>query len=224
MKISQLIFYSAIAAVCILSGCEREIPVDTSGREVDGYLIEGSVTNRFGTPLAHVDVKVDYDLILIDQNDPAPRYYEITASSEFVTVVVQEERGATVRTLAANVFQRGRIEFSWDKRIPGGEIAPSGVYHVRYLVGGRVRHSYPVLVLNSVTARTNSEGSFVIPDARLPIGYEPIPLYGTGSSFFYGNHRIGSRVFLGFVAGGRTRTLSVHPIKNRATRFDVILN
>ncbi len=223
LRLSLLIVYCA-AAAGILLGCEREIPIDPSSREVEGYLIEGYVTNRFGTPLGHVDIKLDYDLILVDQNDPAPRYYEVTSSSEFVSVIVQEEKGGFVRTLAANTFPRGRIEYAWDQKLVGGDPAPSGIYHVRYMVNGQQRHSYPVLVTDVVTARTNAGGFFVISDRRLPIGYQPIPVFGTNDSFFYGNHRIGSRVFLGFVVGGKTRTLSVHPTRNRATRFDVIIN
>ncbi|MBM4167879.1 MAG: hypothetical protein FJ215_01775 [Ignavibacteria bacterium] len=224
MNIFRFLIYSAVAAAGFLLGCERDLPIDPSSREVEGYLIEGRVTNRFGIPLTNIDIRLDFDLILVDQNDPAPRYYIVRNPGEFVTVVVQEDRGGTVRTLASNNYPGGRIEYAWDEKLPGGELAPSGLYHVRYLVNGQPRYSYPVLVTNTVTARTNAEGLFVIPDRRLPIGYEPVPVYGSNNSFFYGNHRVGTRVFLGFLLGGRTRVLSVHPSKNRATRFDVIIN
>lgn len=224
LKSSQLIFFSAVVTAAILVGCEREIPIDPSSREVEGYLIEGYVTNRFGIPFAHVDIKLNYDLILVNQHNPTPRSYVVTNSQEYINVIVQDARGGLVRTLAARSFPIGRIEYTWDQKLPAGEFAPSGLYHVRYVVDGHTRHSYPVLVTNTVTARTNAEGFFTIPDARLPIGFEPVPVYGSNNSVFYGNHRIGARIFLGFLIGGTTRTYAVHPTKNRVTRFDVMIN
>lgn len=220
--LSNVPFRLCAALALFMLGCDRELPIVEDHREVEGYQIEGYVRDKLGSPLAYIDVKVDYEFELLNTSESPSRSFVVAAPGMFVSVVVLDGKGSNIRLITAGSYSAGTIEVLWDKRMSDGREAPSGVYWVHYMVDGVSRKSYPVVVTNVISARTDSLGFYVISRDNLPIGLSPVPLFSSGYSGFLGNHRIGARVFLDFISASRIRTLTVRPWKNRVTRLDII--
>ena len=64
----------------------------------------------------------------------------------WVDIGVFDAIGRRVRTLHAGVLPAGTSDVRWDARTDAGHAAPSGIYYVRMLAGGRMRSQRAVLV------------------------------------------------------------------------------
>lgn len=209
--------------IAAVSGCEREIPlVSSSGPEISGYHIEGTLTDRLGNPYRDIPVQLFYDYAFVDANDPPSKEFQVTEPSKIIRVGVYDRNDRLKRILFIGGAERGPLVVLWDQKESNGVPAPSGVYTVRYTVDEQVKKTYPVTVSGTVVARTDSLGTFFIPDDNLPIDFYPVPLYNSDNSAYYGNHRIIPYVVLQFaLAENNSRSVYLRVEKDRVTRIDI---
>ena len=63
-----------VLAATAMWGCERELPFESSlGQSINGYRVEGYVTDRLGVPLKNVRIALWYDFNPIDDQTPPVR-------------------------------------------------------------------------------------------------------------------------------------------------------
>ena len=214
-----------MATALTLVGCEREIPftVDRNDDDdaIEGYMIVGKLSDRLGNPLREVAVSVFYDYVFVDDNAPPTKTYQVENGSDTVSVWVVNRKGAPLRLLFQDRISPGPLTVEWDKQVASGNIVPSSVYHVQYMVRGEVRHSYPVTVSGTVVTYSDSLGMFTIPDDNLPIDFYPVPLSLSDGSRYLGNHRIIPYLTLRFTAEGIANAVYVSLIKNDIKRIDI---
>lgn len=205
-------------------GCERELlPLDPS-HIITGYEVRGVVSDRFGNPIAGVEVSVDYVLEFADDGPEPPRTYQVPPPGDTLTVSVIGRDGRTVLTLPQGPVPPGGFTYRWDGRTASGQPVLPGIYSVRYLSGGVVRNTFPVLVTGTTATVTDTVGRYVIRDRELPIGFYPVPDYSLSGTTYYGNLRITPEVVLGFTIGGLSDYRSVHLQEDRVIIFDTRLD
>ena len=206
-----------------LASCERGVPgANDADVVINGYRIEGQVLDGFLRPLVGVRVILYYGLAFAS-GDSVSRAYSPTVQGEYVTVEVKNAAGQAVRVLFAGPAPQDSMFYvPWDGRDDGGAIVRSGMYAVTYTVTGTVKKSYRQIVDGNQNDTTNVEGRFVIPEADLPIG-EIAPYYDSTDEFV-GEFEITDQVYLRFVDQTFARTYRVAPVKNRVTKFSVVIN
>lgn len=222
--LNAIVFFVSFGfLMVIVSGCEREIPLASIGEpEISGYRIEGTLTDRLGTPYRDIPIQLFYDYEFVDSNDPPSKEFEVTEPAKIIRVGVYDRNDHLKRILFNGRAEPGPFVVLWDQKESNGVLAISGVYTVRYTVDEQTKKSYPVTVSGNVTARTDSLGKFLIPDVNLPIDFYPVPLYNSDSSIYYGNHRIIPYVVLQFaLAENNNRSVYFRLEKNRVTHKDV---
>lgn len=197
-------------------GC-RDAGVETPIIRIDGYRIEGTVVDGLDQPFGNLPIALFYTTEFVDNNVPE-REYTIQAPGEFVNIDVYDADSVLVRNLYAGTPADTTIYFPWDRRRNDATLVGSGIYTVRVTVGGMLRHSYVDVVNGNVTAVTNANGVFTIPDVHLPIGYSPTPFYNA-SGAFVGNYRIRNQVYLECNVGGITYGYPVHVSEGILTRI-----
>jgi hypothetical protein len=201
-------------------GCEREVPFEpTPDQPINGYQLEGYVTDRLGTPVRGLRIALWYDYGYIDSNDPPPRQFTVSDSTMNLIVSVRDAGGNVRRILFEGHTSVGAHSYSWDQKDSFGDEIPSGVYTVDFSVNGVSKYSYTVIVDGAVSAVTDSLGHYVIPNDLLPVGFYPAPLYGSDDSTFVGNYQITSYVTLEFYLGGHP-SAGVSLTQDQVTRFD----
>jgi hypothetical protein len=203
--------------------CERELlPLDPS-LIISGYEIRGTVNDRFGHPIAGVEVSVDYELEWVDDGPEPTRVYQVPSVGEAVTIVVAGRDGRMVLVEPLGQRPGGPLLYLWDGRDGSGQWALPGVYEVRYQTAAGVRLTYPVLLSGTRAAVTDSLGRFTIRDPELPVGFYPVPEYSPSGAVYYGNLRVTNELILGFsIEGfGSFRTVSVR--RDQALIFDTRL-
>jgi hypothetical protein len=160
------------AGICcfLLLSC-REIrqfqPIDI----ISGYELQGEVTSKNGIPLDSVSVRLyyTYDYLGPQQLDTIPVI--ITDSTKIVFVAVYSKAGAYVQTLYFNFHSPGILPtYLWDGRGEGGEPVPSGEYVIVYSYGSTVVKQVPVIADGNVTATTDRNGNFTLPNSCFPVG------------------------------------------------------
>ncbi len=219
-----LLTIMVVASHAIFSGCEREVPSfedRTDQPEIDGYMIMGKLSDQFGNSLRDVPVVLYYDYIFVDANPPPSKTYQVTDGSKPVLVRVASRSGVPFRILFNDTVSPGPLTVEWDEKDAAGNLVPSGVYHVQYVVENVVRMSYPVTVTGRVTAVTDSLGRFTIGNENLPIGFYPVPKSASDGSRYLGNHRIVPFVTLQFLLEERRRSVYVSLTKNQIKRLDL---
>jgi hypothetical protein len=208
-----------IVSILIIPGCRDLNLVNTNGI-ADGFRIEGTVLDGLEQPMDNIPVSMFYSLEFIG-NTPVPvRDYTLESPGEFVNIDVYDGENVLVRNLYAGTPAGATVYVPWDQRRNSGSFVGSGVYTVKVTVGGNLRHSYVELVNGRVTAQTDVNGVFVIPDVHLPVGYSPAPSYNNQGTFT-GNYRILNWVYLEFNVGGIVYTYSVPLIAGRVSRVPV---
>ncbi len=214
-----------MATALTLMGCEREIPftVDRNDDddEIQGYRIVGKLSDRIGNPLRDVAVSVFYDYVFVDDNAPPTKTYQVEQGSDTVVVQVVDRKGFPLRVLFRDQISPGPLTVEWDEKDAVGNVAPSSVYHVQYLVRNEVKHSYPVTISGTLVTYSDSLGQFTIPDDNLPIDFYPVPLSSSDGSRYLGNHRIIPYVTLRFTAEGINNGAYVSLIKNEIKRIEI---
>lgn len=219
MKARSVRWLFGTTVVLMLFGCEREIPLIDSG-PIDGYQIEGYVTDRLRNPMRDVQIVLDYQFIYLDSNPPPSKSYDVTNPNQVIVVAVFNSRDQHVRTLFQGTRPVGTMLVEWDKmNAQGGEV-PSGLYTVKYMENGAAKKSYYEVVSGTVSARTDSIGYYLIPSANLPVGFEPVHFTNTGGNY-PGNYRIGDWIALEFIAGTQSRKVFFVLARNYSTRYDI---
>lgn len=206
------------------AGCEREIPLlveRDDPDEIEGYQISGKLSDRIGNPLQGVAVSLSYDYVFVNDDPPPTRTYQVPQGSDTVVVQVVDRKGFPLRTLFRDRISPGPLTVDWDTRDGAGTLVPSSVYHVQYLVGNDVKHSYPVTISGRGVATSDSLGRFNIPDEYLPVDFYPVPLQSADGSRYLGNHRIIPYVTLRFTAEGINRGIYLSLIKNEVKRLEL---
>lgn len=203
--------------VALLSGC-RDINLLDARETTEGYRIVGTVLDGLDNPIAGLGVRLSYGAEYVSGSPVPQREYILQSPGEFVLVDVYSLKGNHIRSLYAGTPAGTSLFVQWNKRNNAGALVPSGIYFVRYTVNGSPRHSYTVVVDGHVSATTDSNGVFIIPDDFLPVGYYPAPLY-SGTDAFLGNHRIQNLAYLEFTVGANTYVYSVVLELNQTKRL-----
>lgn len=201
-------------------GCERDLPYEAPPEEpINGYRLEGFVTDRLGIPVRGLRIALWYDFDLVDNNPPPSQEFFVDDSTKIVRVQVLDMGKRTRRVLFEGRVRVGYLSFDWDLKDSLGNPVPSGIYTIDFSMNGVSRKSYPVIVNGAVTSVTDSLGHYIISNGYLPVGYSPIPLYGSDGTKFLGNYRITQFVILELYLDIH-RSKSVTLIKDQVTRFD----
>lgn len=208
----------------LFGSCEREIPPGLQTEEIEGYRIEGIVRDGFGRPMPSVTVTVEYSVEYVNSGPPPSQVYDVPNSNQFVRVRVYDGAGRFIRQLYSGTPPPGPLPANWDKRNAAGQLVRSGLYWVHFEVSNQSQMAFPVIVEKTITATTDSAGTFVLPDECLPMGFFPYAVYSADGSTFWGNYRIGDRVYLLLNASGALLSRSVVPERNRLTRIAITYN
>lgn len=219
-QFTRLLVSLALLMLAVVNGCEREIPVLGSSNS-SGYRIEGMVTDGQGRPIVGVQVRLSYQFEFVDTNPPPRKEYIVAQQVEVVTVQVVDINDRVIRILSTASYSQGPIVVTWDQRDDRRRLVPSGVYFVRYLSGGDVKHSYPVTVTGAVTDVTDEAGRFQIPSENLPIGFYPVPLSPSDGYPYAGNYRIIPFVALDFTISSQRKSAYVSLTSDRVTKVDI---
>ncbi|MCX6133456.1 MAG: hypothetical protein NTU47_06535 [Ignavibacteriales bacterium] len=213
---AKLICLVALASV---TGCERELPfmaqVDQS---IDGYRIEGYVTDKLGIPVKGLKIALWYSLEFVD-NIPPVRQFNVDDPTKVARVVVLDQQNRVRRVLFQGRANPGILGFEFDLRDSAGALLPTGIYTVRFSMDGVTKGAYTQVINGAVTAVTDSLGHYAIPNESLPIGFSPAPIYSGDSAKFIGNYRVSSYPILEFYLPVH-RSASVSLTQNQLTRFD----
>lgn len=195
---------------CILIaffGC-RDLSLNNGGGTIDGYMIEGTILDGLHQPIDSIDIVLYYGVEFVSSSPVPERSYTIENPGDFVTINVYDSEERVVRNLYSGTPSGSTLYVPWNKRHNNGSLVKSGVYTVRYLVGGSPRHSYVAVVDGHITGRTDVDGIFTIGNENLPVGYFPAPLYSQSDAFL-GNYRIQNWVYLEFTIAGTLYTYSI---------------
>lgn len=210
----------AFFSLALLLSCREILPVEQE-ENISGYQINGSVTNQSGTPIPDVSVLLYYDEQKISNTQTDTSVVFVTDTNQVVTVQVFSVKNILVRTLFAEKMRIGPVpRFSWDGLNDTGVEAPSGFYLVRYQIDTAVVKESPVVVDGKISARTDSDGRFVIPNEYLPVDktYDKY-LQDT----FQGAYLIGSSVVLELVSGTSVKTGRVYLKKDKVTNVSITM-
>lgn len=207
----------------VFGSCDRPTLIESDFLPAVGYQIEGRIFDRLGVPMEGVEIYPYYDFVYASSDTAPVRQYEVKDSLTLVTVRVLSSEDSVVRELASGFFQPGYLLVDWDRKDDAGTDVPSGAYRVCYIVGGDIELSYGVLVEGTLTARTDSTGTFRLWNRHLPMGFTPVPLYSHDSTLFYGTYSVGSEVVLELTTPTTIHTVGVRPTKDRVTTFSLVL-
>lgn len=206
--------------LALLSFCREILPVEQE-ENITGYQINGSVTNQSGTPITNVNVLLFYDEQKISNTQTDTTVAFVTDTNQVVTIQVFSIKNILVRTLFTNKMRIGPVpRFSWDGLNDKGVEVSSGFYLVRYKIDTAVVKESPVVIDGNISARTDSNGRFVIPNEYLPVNktYDKY-LQDT----FQGAFLISSSVVLELVSGTLVKTGRVYLKKDKVTKVSVTM-
>jgi hypothetical protein len=200
-------------------GCEREVPfVVPPPVPINGYQIEGYVTDRLGIPVKNLPIALWYEFDYLDGNPPNRLFY-VDNSNETSLVRVIDAKKNVKRVLFQGRAPLGPLDVSWDKKDSLGQPVPTGIYTVDFRQGGVPKNSYTRVVNGNVTVVTDSLGHYTITNDQLPVGFYPVPLYGNDDSSFLGNFQVSSYVVLEFYLTSH-RSASVTLTPDQVSRLD----
>lgn len=206
--------------LALLLSCREILPVEQE-ENITGYQINGSVTNQSGTPILNVNILLFYDEQKISNTQTDTTVAFITDTNQVVTIQVFSVKNILVRTLFINKMTIGPVpRFSWDGLNDKGVEVTSGLYLVRYRIDTAVVKESPVVIDGNISARTDSNGCFVIPNEYLPVNktYDKY-LQDT----FQGAFLIGSSVVLELVSGTSVKTGRVYLKKDKVTKVNITM-
>jgi hypothetical protein len=206
----------------LVCGCERQVPVIEDLR-IDGYQIEGTVTDRIGNPIPNVGVRLQYTRESLVIDSVATREYVVTDPNAALQAIVVDSDDRVVPALPTSFYNSGRFTAVWNGRDTSGTIVPSGVYVIQYLVDGIVRYSYRQLVDNGKVTATDPFGRFQITAKNLPIDVYPIPFFRSDGSFV-AFIRITNEMYVWFDLPSRSRATYRTIEKGRITLIDIMFD
>lgn len=205
-----------LMALLFLTGCRDLNPLDAR-IVIDGYRVVGTVMDGLNNPIPGVQIRLSYGMDFVSGSPVPERSYTLQAQTEYVEVRVLDRTGTQVRALYADTVSAPTIYVPWDKLNDAAVPVPSGIYEVRYIVGGTVRHTYTVIVDGNITVTTSTEGVFVLPNEILPVGFYPAPLY-SGNDSFLGNFVFQNLVRVQMSVGSTNYSQWIVVERNRITR------
>ncbi len=186
------------AILILLSGCERQIP-DAADQSIPGYEIEGKVTDRIGNPIENVSVLLQYTADIISTDSIVTRQYFVTDTSATIQAVAADLSNNVTIVLTSPRKVYGWFQVIWNGNDSTGNTAPSGIYHILYIMNGHIVHSYDQLVSGGKVAVTDVYGRYTISGRYLPIDSTSVPYFSSVDSSYFGNLHISNDVILTFV-------------------------
>ena len=209
--------------VLLSAGCDRQIPI-LENTSINGYKVQGSVTDQVGNPIPNVTVLLGYTAEVIPPDSAATRRYFVQDPSVPIQAVVADWSNQVIRILTPPQNFYGWYEVHWDGADSTGSVPPSGIYYVEYLVGGITKFSYNQLVSGGKVATTDAGGRYTIPIQYLPIDSSSVPEFSSYDSSFVGNLLISNTVFLTYLYPNHVQQVVRTLDKNRVTVINIIFD
>ena len=207
----------------LFAGCDRQIPI-LENTSINGYEVQGTVTDQVGNPIPNVKVLLGYTAELIYPDSAATRRYFVQDPSVPVQAVVADWSNQAIRILTPLQNFYGWYEIHWDGIDSTGSVPPSGIYYVEYLVGGTIKFSYNQLVSGGKVATTDARGRYTIPIQYLPIDSSSVPDFSSYDSTFVGDLLISNSVFLTYLYPNHVQQVARTLDKGRVTIINVIFD
>jgi hypothetical protein len=212
-----LVILTGVAGVI---GCERDLPyMAQADQTIDGYQVEGYVTDKLGIPIKGLKIALWYDLDYIDSDAPPPRVFLVDDTTKIARVVVLDQQTRLKRVLFQGRARKGELDVDFDLRDSTGTLLPTGIYTVSFSMGGVTKGSYTQVINGAVTAVTDSLGHYTIPNDFLPVGFYPAPVFTGDGATFTGNYQVSSFIILEFFLPVH-RSASVTLTQDQISRFD----
>lgn len=202
------------------AGCERQIPI-LGNPAINGYEVQGTVTDQVGNPIPNVKVFVDYSAEVSPPDSAVSRSYFVAGPIALVQAIVVDWQNHVVRILAPLRQYSGEYEAIWDGKDSTGSVPPSGIYYVQYLVDGVVRFSYNQLVNGGQVAETDLTGQYTIPIQFLPIDSSSVPYFSPYDSSYVGNLLISNFVFFTYTYTNHTQQVARSLDKGQVTFINI---
>ncbi len=195
--------YLAVSLL-LVSGCDRQLP-PYDGQPIDGYQIQGKVTDRIGNPIPGVAVLLDYTASVFYPDTIISRRYFVNDSSAPVYAVAADINNRIVMVITNPRKVLGWFQATWNSNDSTGNTVPSGIYHIQYIINGQVVYSYDQLVSGGRVAVTDPQGRYTITGRYLPIDSTSVPYFSPYDSSYVGNLHVSDDVILTFVYPPRAR-------------------
>jgi hypothetical protein len=209
-----------LAGVTGMSGCDRELPyMVQADQPINGYRVEGYVTDRLGLPVKGLKIALWYDLDYIDSNNPPIRQFLVDDAAKLARVVVLDQQNRVRRVMFEGRRAAGVLDIDFDLRDSAGALLPTGIYTIKFTMDGVVKGAYTQIINGAVTAATDSLGHYIIPNELLPVEYYPVPIYAGDGQRFIGNYQVSSYIVLEFYLPYH-RSATVPLTQDKITRFD----
>jgi len=215
-----LLIAGVLLALTAAVGCKREIPVGP-GPAVTGYEIQGRVVDQLSNPVPFVEIRLSYSYDFLDSNPAPSKSYTVTDSTAQTTAAVYSLDNGLVKVLFQGRRPVGLFTATWDSTDANGNIVPSGIYRITYLVNNVVEYYYYMVIDGTKVAATDAQGEFTILPSRLPIGFNPIPVYQNDT--YQGDYQIDNYVALDFLVHGSVIERDVQVAENEVTEVNLMV-
>jgi hypothetical protein len=207
----------------LLCGCERQIPI-LGPVAINGYQVQGTVTDQVGNPVPNVAVLVDYAEDVLYPDTALTRRFFIQDPSTSVQAVVANWSNQVIRVLRPPQNFQGWYEVFWDGTDSTGIVPPSGIYYVEYLVGGTEVFSYSQLISGGKVAATDAKGQYTIPLQYLPVDSSSVPLFSTYDSSYVGNLLISNSIILTYAYPSHVQQVQRTLNKGQVTIINIVFH
>jgi hypothetical protein len=207
----------------LFAGCERQIPI-LENASINGYQIQGTVTDQIGNPVPNVSVFLDYTGDVVYTDTGATRRFFVPNPAVPVQAVVENWNNQVIRVLTPLQNYYGWYQVLWDGNDSTGSAAPSGIYYVEYLVGGSIKFSYNQLVSGGKVATTDALGQYTVPIQYLPVDSSSVPLFSSYDSTYTGNLVIASDVILTYQYPNHVQQIARTLGKGQVTIINVVFH
>ncbi len=212
-----------LVGLLLMSGCERQLPV-VDNLPIAGYEIQGKVTDRIGNPMPNVSVFLDYSAEPSYIDTVITRQYFVPDSVGPIQAVAANLDNQIVYAITTPRKVVGWFQATWNGIDSTGNLVPSGLYHIQYIIGGRVVFSYDQLVSGGLVAVTDIYGRYTIPSRFLPIDSASIPYFSIYDSSYVYNLHVTNDVLLTFVYSPRVKRIPYTLYPGSVTFVDAQFN
>lgn len=208
-----------ILLLIIFISCREIIPFETE-EKINGYQINGLVTDYSGRPLDSVLVYLFYSLRKISSNPIDTTNIIIRDTNDIVSVDVYDVEGNFVKNILKSNLPAGLLpRYNWNGEIAPNIYAESGFYKIIITINNHRIKEYPILVQGTLTSQSDSSGRFYIYNKNLPIG--KIYDYYDYQNRYTGTFIIEPYVILELVYKGKLKRGSLSLQKDQITKVTV---